>query len=166
MLLNFIEISACVMLIDGNIGRLVIIISILVFVHIFWRISLLLIVLILIYILIRLLLLVLHVIHIHVKVHISILRVHRALLHLCLFYTFLYQIKSMVALGASTFGHLFRRVLLRATFLGFQLFLICLNSFNIAGDSFLVAFGANLSAALGCERRIGLFCFIGATLAI
>lgn len=156
------------MLIDGNIGRLVIIISILVFIHIFWRISLLLIVLILIYILIRLLLLILHVIHIHVKVHIScsILRVHRALLHLCLFYTFLYQIKSMVALGASTFGHLLRCVLLWAAFLGFQLFLICLNSFNIAGDSFLVTFGAYLSAALGCERRIGLFRFIGATLAI
>ena len=166
MLLNFIEISACVMLIDGNIGRLVIIISILVFIHIFWRIGLLLIVLILIYILIRLLLLILHVIHIHVKVHISILRVHRALLHLCLFYTFLYQIKSMVALGASTFGHLLRCALLRAAFLGFQLFLICLNSFDIAGDSFLVAFRAYLSAALGCERCIRLFCFIGTALAI
>lgn len=166
MLLNFIKISACVMLIDGNIGCLVIIISILVFVHIFWGISLLLIVLILIYILIWLLLLILDVIHIHVKVHISILRVHRALLHLCLFYTFLYQIKSMVALSGSTFGHLLRCVLLWATFLGFQLFLICLNSFNVAGDSFLVTFGANLSAALGCERCIGLFCFIGATLTI
>jgi hypothetical protein len=30
----------------------------------------------------------------------------------------------------------------------------------------LVTFGANLSAALGCERCIGLFCFIGATLTI
>jgi hypothetical protein len=131
----------------------------LVFVHIFWRISLLLIVLILIYILIWLLLLIFHVIDIHVKVH-------RALLHLCLFYTFLYQIKSMVALRVSTFGHLLRRGLLRATFLGFQLFLICLNSFDIAGYSFLVTLGANLSAALGCERCIGLFCFIGTALTI
>jgi hypothetical protein len=154
------------MLIDGNIGCLVIIVSILVFVDIFWRISLLLIVLILIYILIWLLLLIFHVIDIHVKVHISILRVHRALLHLCLFYTFLYQIKSMVALRVSTFGHLLRRILLRATFLGFQLFLICLNSFDIAGYSFLVTLGANLSAALGCERCIGLFCFIGTALTI
>lgn len=112
MLLNFIEICTCVMLIDGNIGRLVIIIGILVFVRIFWRICLLLIVLILIHILVRLLMLILHVIDIHVKVHISILRVHGALLHLCFFYTFLYQIKSMVALGASAFGHLLRRILL------------------------------------------------------
>jgi hypothetical protein len=166
MLLNFIEIGACVVLIDGNVGRLVIIISILVFVHIFRRISLLLIVLILIDILIWLLLFILYVIPIHVKVHISILRIHGVLLHLCLFYTFLYQIKCMVALGATTFGHLLRCVRLRATFLGFQLFLICLNSFDIAGDSFLVAFRAYLSAALGCERCIRLFCFIGTALAI
>ena len=111
MLLNFIEICACVMLIHRNVGRLVVVISILVFVHIFWRISLFLIILKLIYVLTRLVL-ILNIITIHVKVHICILCVHGALLHLCLFYTFLYQIESMVALGNPTFAHLLRRVLL------------------------------------------------------
>lgn len=153
------------MLIHRNVGRLVVVISILVFVHIFWRISLFLIILKLIYVLTRLVL-ILNIITIHVKVHICILCVHGALLHLCLFYTFLYQIESMVALGNPTFAHLLRRVLLWITFLRFQLFLICLNSFNVAGNSFLVTFGANLSATLGCKWCIGLFCLIGATLAI
>ena len=151
MLLDFVEICACVMLVHGNIGRLVIIVTIWILFRIFRRISFLLIVLIVIYVLVGLVLLVLHIIHIYFEVHVCILCIHRALLHLCFFYTFLYQIKSMVALRVTAFGCLLRRVLLRAAFLGFQLFLICLNSFYIAGNSFLVTFGANLSAALSCE---------------
>lgn len=78
--------------------------------------------------------------------------VHQVLLQLGLFYSFLNQIKSFVGLrGCDSGSRQLGSILFRILFC-FQLFLISLNSFDVAGDTFLLlAYGSNLCTALCCE---------------